>query len=154
MPPIVAMGLRVTGVIAGRYSPHMDISHLDHLVLTVRDMQRSIDFYTQVLGMKQVTFGEGRHALSFGQQKINLHLAGREFEPKAEHPTPGSADLCFVTQVPIAEVVAHSEDQGAAIIEGPVQRTGATHTLLSVYLRDPDRNLIEISNHLTPHEQN
>jgi len=126
----------------------MQIDHLDHLVLTVADIEATVDFYTRVLGMQEVTFGEGRKALAFGQQKINLHQAGREFEPKAERPTPGSADLCFIVATPLDEVVAHLERLGVAIIEGPVQRTGATGPIRSVYVRDPDFNLIELSNRL------
>ncbi len=125
----------------------MNISHLDHLVLTVADLEATIDFYTRVLGMQVVTFGEGRKALAFGNQKINLHQAGREFEPKAERLTPGSADLCFIVATPLAEVIAHLQAQQVAI-EGPVQRTGATGPIRSVYLRDPDQNLIELSNPL------
>ncbi len=126
----------------------MNISHLDHLVLTVADIETSVDFYTRVLGMQAVTFGEGRKALAFGNQKINLHQAGREFEPKAERPTPGSADLCFIVATPLDRVIAHLETQGVSIIEGPVPRTGATGPIRSVYLRDPDQNLIELSNPL------
>ncbi len=128
----------------------MQIDHLDHLVLTVADIETTVDFYTRVLGMQAVTFGEGRKALVFGQQKINLHQAGREFEPKAERPTPGSADLCFIAVTPLAEVIAHLQAQGVAIVEGPVQRTGATGPIRSVYVRDPDFNLIELSNPLEP----
>ena len=128
----------------------MQIDHLDHLVLTVADIETTVDFYTRVLGMQAVTFGEGRKALVFGQQKINLHQAGREFEPKAERPTPGSADLCFIVATPLAEVVAHLQAQGVAIVEGPVQRTGATGPIRSLYVRDPDFNLIELSNSLEP----
>ena len=126
----------------------MNISHLDHLVLTVADIEKTVDFYTRVLGMQLVTFGEGRKALTFGNQKINLHQAGREFEPKAERPTPGSADLCFIVATQLERVIAHLETQGVSIIEGPVQRTGATDPIRSVYLRDPDQNLIELSNPL------
>lgn len=126
----------------------MNIDHLDHLVLTVADLDVTVDFYTRVLGMQVVTFGEGRKALSFGVQKINLHQAGKEFEPKAERPTPGSADLCFIAATPLDEVIAHLETQGVAILEGPVRRTGATQPILSVYVRDPDFNLIELSNPL------
>ncbi len=126
----------------------MNISHLDHLVLTVADIEKTVGFYTRVLGMQLVTFGEGRKALAFGNQKINLHQSGREFEPKAERPTPGSADLCFIVATPLDRVIAHLEAQGVAILEGPVQRTGATGPIRSVYLRDPDQNLIELSNPL------
>ena len=126
----------------------MQIDHLDHMVLTVADIETTVDFYTRVLGMQVVTFGEGRKALAFGNQKINLHQAGREFEPKAERPTPGSADLCFIVATPLDRVIAHLEAQCVAIVEGPVQRTGATGRIRSVYLRDPDQNLIELSNPL------
>lgn len=126
----------------------MKIDSLDHLVLTVADIEASCAFYQRVLGMDVVTFGQGRKALAFGRQKINLHPAGREFEPKAERPTPGSADLCFLTSVPLAEVQAHLASCGVVVSEGPVQRTGAEGPILSVYFRDPDLNLIEVSNRL------
>jgi catechol 2,3-dioxygenase-like lactoylglutathione lyase family enzyme len=124
----------------------IQINNLDHLVLTVADIEVTCAFYSRVLGMTIVTFGGGRKALAFGQQKINLHQAGREFEPKAQHPTPGSADLCFITSVPLADVIAHFRANEVTIIEGPVQRTGATGAILSVYFRDPDGNLIEVAN--------
>ncbi len=126
----------------------MRIHHLDHLVLTVSSIEVTCDFYTRVLGMALVTFGNGRKALQFGAQKINLHEAGKEFEPKAQHPTPGSADLCFVTSLPLQEVLAHVQACGVSIIEGPVRRTGAVGEMESIYLRDPDGNLIEISLYL------
>lgn len=122
------------------------IDHLDHLVLTVANIEATCDFYTRALGMQVETFGQGRKALRFGNQKINLHQAGREFEPKALRPMPGSGDLCFIAATPLEEVVAHLQRLGIAIEEGPVPRTGATGPIRSVYLRDPDRNLIEISN--------
>jgi len=122
------------------------IDRLDHLVLTVSDLQRTIAFYEQVLGMEVVRFGEGRYALHFGRQKINLHERGREFEPKAHTPCPGSADLCFIADTPLDAVIRHLENCGVPIEEGPVERTGATGKIRSVYVRDPDRNLIEISN--------
>lgn len=129
------------------------IDSLDHLVLTVRDIDATVAFYERVLGMTGIRFrtadGGERVALAFGQQKINLHLAGREFEPKAAHPVPGSADLCFLTARPLDDVIAHLKTCDVAILEGPVRRTGATGPLLSVYLRDPDQNLIEISNRVT-----
>ncbi len=131
----------------------MHIDHLDHLVLTVADLDVTVDFYTRVLGMQAVTFGEGRKALSFGVQKINLHQAGKEFEPKAERPMPGSADLCFIVATPLEEVIAHLETQGVTILEGPVRRTGATQPIRSVYVRDPDFNLIELSNPLDEGQQ-
>ena len=119
---------------------------LDHLVLTVSDLSRSLAFYQEVLGMRHELFGEGRHALCFGQQKINLHRLGAEFEPKALRPTPGSADLCLIVSTPLVEVMAHLQRCDVAIEEGPMPRTGATGPLLSVYIRDPDRNLIELAN--------
>lgn len=125
----------------------MQIARIDHLVLTVEDITVSCDFYSRVLGMQVVTFGGGRKALTFGEHKINLHERGREFEPKAAHPTPGSADLCLVTELPIAAVVSHLEANGVAVIEGPVGRTGALGPILSVYFRDPDANLIEVCNY-------
>lgn len=124
----------------------MKIDRIDHFVLTVRDPEATCAFYSRVLGMHPVTFAGGRKALAFGNQKINLHQAGREFEPKAERPVPGSADFCLITSVPLAEVMAHLESCGVAIIEGPVARTGATGPLRSVYFRDPDSNLVEVSN--------
>jgi catechol 2,3-dioxygenase-like lactoylglutathione lyase family enzyme len=128
----------------------MRIDHLDHLVLTVADIDVTCAFFRRVLGMDVIAFGNGsRVALAFGAQKINLHASGREFEPKAHKPTPGSADLCFITAVPLADVVAHLNSESVPIIEGPVRRTGATGPILSVYFRDPDGNLIEVSNQLT-----
>jgi catechol 2,3-dioxygenase-like lactoylglutathione lyase family enzyme len=124
----------------------MLVDSLDHLVLTVRDLKATIDFYTRALGMTEVTFGGGRKALAFGTQKINLHEAGREFEPKADRPTPGSADVCFLTRTPIEDYARHLAALGIAVIEGPVARTGAVGPLWSIYLRDPDLNLIEIAN--------
>ncbi len=124
----------------------MHLDRLDHLVLTVRDLSATVDFYTRVLGMTEVTFGQGRKALQFGNQKINLHEAGREFEPKAKTPVPCSADLCFITATPIADVQAHLAAHGVPVEEGPVPRTGAIGPITSVYVRDPDGNLIEISN--------
>jgi catechol 2,3-dioxygenase-like lactoylglutathione lyase family enzyme len=123
----------------------MQIERLDHLVLTVRDIAATCGFYGRVLGMEVVTFDQERTALAFGQQKINLHQVGKEFEPKAAHPTTGSADLCFVTTLAIDEVLAHLYACGITIIEGPVARTGALGLMISVYLRDPDDNLIEIA---------
>ena len=121
------------------------ISGLDHLVLTVRDPAATARFYVEGLGMRLERFGEGRTALHFGSQKINLHLAGREFEPKAAHPTPGSADLCFLTARPLAEMTERLAALGHPIIEGPVARAGAAGPILSIYARDPDGNLIEIA---------
>ncbi|GAX90122.1 VOC family protein [Effusibacillus lacus] len=125
----------------------MKINRLDHFVLTVADIEMTCKFYSEVLGMEVVIFGNGRRALRFGNQKINLHQVGKEFEPKALHPIPGSADLCFVTETPLQEVIEHVTKYGIIIEEGPVLRTGATGTIHSIYLRDPDQNLIEISNY-------
>lgn len=128
----------------------MKIDSLDHLVLTVKNVEATAAFYSAALGMEVVTFGAGRKALAFGSQKINLHQHTQEFEPKALHPTPGSADVCFITSVSLAEVVAHLASCNIAVVEGPVQRTGATGPILSVYFRDPDMNLIEVSNRIQP----
>jgi len=125
----------------------MEIERIDHLVLTVRDIPATCDFYSRVLGMQVVTFGD-RKALQFGRQKINLHERGKEFEPKALRPTPGSGDLCFITEVPLPQVVDHIRSCGIQIIEGPVRRTGAVGPMESIYIRDPDGNLIEVSNYL------
>lgn len=126
----------------------LHIDRLDHLVLTVADVAATCEFYHRVLGMEVDTFGEGRKALRFGLQKINLHAHGNEFDPKAERPTPGSADLCLITYATMDEILAHLQAQGVTVEEGPVQRTGATGPSLSVYFRDPDRNLIEVSRYL------
>ena len=123
----------------------MKVDSLDHLVLTVADIERARVFYEAVLGMEPVEF-DGRHALRFGAQKINLHQADHTFEPKAGHPLPGSADLCFLTATPIAEVLVHLARCDVPVVEGPVARTGATGKLLSVYVRDHDGNLVEVSN--------
>jgi catechol 2,3-dioxygenase-like lactoylglutathione lyase family enzyme len=124
------------------------VERLDHLVLTVASIDAARDFYVRVLGMTAVSFGAGRTALRFGRQKINLHQQGAEFEPKSAVPTPGSADLCFLTDASAEEVVAHMESTGVTIEEGPVERTGAEGPILSVYIRDPDDNLVEISHRL------
>lgn len=125
----------------------MHVDRLDHLVLTVRSIQATCDFYVRMLGLEVITFGDDRKALQFGQQKINLHETGKEFEPKAEHPTTGSADLCFMTTVPLEDAIAHLQSCGAALMGEPVQRTGAISSLRSIYFRDPDGNLIELSNY-------
>ncbi|MBE9177665.1 VOC family protein [Oculatella sp. LEGE 06141] len=127
----------------------MHIDRLDHLVLTVSNIETTCRFYTQVLGMNVVTFGDDRKALHFGQQKINLHELGNEIDPKAHHPTVGSADLCFITTMPLPEVVTHIQSCGVELETGIVSRTGATGAIRSVYLRDPDGNLLEISNRLS-----
>jgi len=121
------------------------INSLDHLVLTTRDAAACIDFYTRVLGMKLETFGQGRRALRFGEQKINLHDQGTVTDNYAAHPTPGSLDICFLADRPLDEVIAQLRAAGVPIELGPVARTGARFALRSVYVRDPDRNLIEIS---------
>ncbi|HDS1677999.1 VOC family protein [Stenotrophomonas maltophilia] len=123
----------------------MLIDRLDHLVLTVADIERSCDFYQRVLGMQVVRFGAGRTALQFGQQKINLHPASAPLQPHAAQPTPGSADLCLVTGTATADVLAHLRAQAVVVEEGPVPRTGALGPIESVYFRDPDGNLIEVS---------
>ncbi|MCK0151713.1 VOC family protein [Marivita sp. S6314] len=123
----------------------MRIDRLDHLVLTVASIGATTAFYTTVLGMQNVTFQEGRVALKFGAQKINLHQAGAEFEPKAAHPTPGSADLCFIAEGTMSGVLDHLRTLDVPILDGPVPRTGANGPIQSIYLRDPDDNLIEIS---------
>ncbi|MBS4215192.1 VOC family protein [Neobacillus rhizophilus] len=126
----------------------MNIKGLDHLVLTVKDIEVTCEFYSSVMGMEVQTFGEGRKALKFGNQKINLHQSGKEFEPKAIQPTPGSADLCFITDTPIEQIVEYLEKHGITIIQGPIERTGALGSINSVYFRDPDLNLIEVSNYI------
>jgi catechol 2,3-dioxygenase-like lactoylglutathione lyase family enzyme len=123
------------------------IERLDHLVLTVRDIDATCAWYERALRMRVETFGAGRVALLFGSQKINLHRAGYEWEPKADHPLPGSADLCFVTSLPIENVIEHLRSCDVALIEGAVERTGALGPMQSIYLRDPDGNLIELSNY-------
>lgn len=125
----------------------MRIDHLDHFVLTVRDIDATCAFYTRVLGMDARTFGDGRRSLHFGAAKINLHQQGREFDPRAATPVPGSADICLIASTPLGEVIRHLLECGVEIIEGPVQKTGATGPILSVYIRDPDGNLIEVSNY-------
>ena len=126
----------------------MNILRMDHLVLTVRNIDQTCRFYEQILGMSVVTFGAGRKALQFGKQKFNLHQYGQEFEPKADQPTPGAIDLCLISETPIEAVITHLQHNGVTIEEGPVQRTGALGPILSVYFRDPDNNLIEVSNYI------
>jgi catechol 2,3-dioxygenase-like lactoylglutathione lyase family enzyme len=121
------------------------ILRLDHLVLTVADLEATVRFYRDGLGMTPRTFGEGRHALHFGAQKINLHLSGHEFEPKAGRPTPGSADLCFLIEEPLEEVAARLTALDHPVLLGPVPRAGGCGPILSIYVRDPDGNLIELA---------
>ena len=123
----------------------MKIKKIDHLVLTVKDIEASCRFYTTVLTMEEVSFGQGRKAVAFGNQKINFHQHGQELEPRALHPTPGSGDLCFITDDSISDVIEHIQSCGIEIIEGPVARTGAKGPMTSIYIRDPDQNLIEIA---------
>jgi catechol 2,3-dioxygenase-like lactoylglutathione lyase family enzyme len=125
------------------------IDRIDHIVLTAFDLERSVDFYSRVMGMEPITFAGGRRGLAFGRQKINLHQAGKEFEPKALKPVPGSLDLCFITETPLEEVIATLQAAGVAIAAGPVPKTGALGPMSSVYFRDPDGNLIEVSNYPT-----
>ena len=127
----------------------MRIDRLDHLVLTVASIEATVEFYTRVLRMEVMTFGPGRTALTFGASKINLHEAGKEFEPKALRPTPGSADVCLIVDNSIAEVLVELATAGVPVEEGPVERTGATGPIVSCYLRDPDQNLIELSNYIS-----
>ena len=125
----------------------LTIDRIDHIVLTVADVDATVAFYTRVLGMTDVTFGAGRRALAFGTQKINLHAAGREYVPHARRPAAGSADFCLITRTPIADAMAHVRACGVEIEEGPVTRTGATGPIASFYFRDPDGNLVEVSNY-------
>lgn len=123
----------------------MRVFRLDHLVLTVASISASTEFYVKLLGMQTVTFGGGRTALAFGEQKINLHAVGSDIHPRANAPAPGSADLCFVLEGDLDDFAAHAQRCGVQIIEGPVKRTGALGPITSVYLRDPDKNLVEVS---------
>jgi len=128
----------------------MKIDSIDHVVFTVKDMSATCEFYSKVLGMEIVTFGEGRKALAFGSQKINLQQLGRESTLIAEKPTPGSADICFITSVPLSEVIAHLNSCGVRLIGGPVERNGARGLMMSVYFRDPDLHLVQVSNYASP----
>ena len=123
----------------------MEITHLDHIVLTVQNLKKTVQFYCDVLGMEREDFGNGRVALKYGNQKINLHQVGNEFEPKAANPTPGSSDLCFITTTELKDAMKQVRDKGVPIIERPVSRIGATGPIESFYIRDPDKNLIEVS---------
>lgn len=125
----------------------MKIERIDHLVLTVKNIERTIQFYTEILGMKVIVFGAGRKALTFGNQKINLHEKAKEFEPKANLPTCGSGDLCLITSTKIEDVKTELVAKEIEIVEGIVERTGAIGKIRSIYIRDPDGNLIELSNY-------
>ena len=128
----------------------IDIDRIDHIVMTVKSIDATCTFYERVLGMRRVTFAGGRYALAFGRQKLNLHEAGREFQPNAHVAAPGTLDLCLITTTPLADVIEHLAGCDVAIIDGPVSKTGATGPIRSVYFRDPDHNLIEVSNYLVP----
>ena len=127
--------------------PKINIKSIDHIVITCSDIEKTIAFYTFTLGMKVHCFGNNRYALRFGDQKINLHQAGKELEPKAKLPTPGSVDICFITELPITEVKEYLESSGINILVGPVEKAGALGKIDSIYIHDPDKNLIEISNY-------
>ena len=126
----------------------MDIKSLDHLVLTVINIDKSISFYCDLLGMEHIRFGDNRHALRFGSQKINLHQADNIYQPAAINPSAGSGDLCFIVNTPVEQIITELNDADIKIIEGPVERTGACGKILSVYIRDPDQNLVELSNRI------
>jgi len=128
------------------YMQNIRVSHIDHIVLTVRNIEETLKFYNSVLGMEIITFGDGRKALKFGIHKINLYDSGNKLTPKATSPVPGSADICFISHVPISRVVQELKNKNVEIIEGPVEKTGAAGKIISVYFRDPDGNLIELSN--------
>ena len=129
----------------------MLVSHIDHIVLTVQDIDVTVEFYKSVLGMQVEIFKENRMALKFGNQKINLHQYGYEFEPKANQPVPGSEDLCFIIESNFDLAMDHVQACGISILEGPVERTGATGSITSFYFRDPDKNLIEIATYDNKH---
>ena len=124
----------------------MEVNKIDHVVLTVQDIDETLAFYQKVLGMERVVCGEGRVALKFGNHKLNLHESGNEYEPKAMQPVPGSVDLCLITPTPLNEAIQHIESCGVVIIHGPVNRTGACGSLMSIYFRDPSGDLIEVAN--------
>ncbi len=126
----------------------MTIDRIDHVVMTVRNVPDTCAFYSRVLGMSVVTFADDRKALAFGRQKINLHQAGWEFQPKADAAAPGTMDICLITSVPLGDVARHLQTCGVEIIEGPIGKTGAVGAIRSVYFRDPDSNLIEVSNYV------
>ena len=124
----------------------MELESIDHLVLTVADLDATIAFYTEVLGMHEITFAGGRKGLAFGDNKINLHVHGHDFEPHARAPTPGSADFCLLTETPLRDVMRHLAERGVDLVAGPVDKVGAVRPLRSVYIRDPDGNLVELAN--------
>lgn len=126
----------------------MKVDRIDHIVLTVHDIEVTCEFYSRVFGMQVLIFENGRKALLFREQKINLHEVGKEFQPKALTPTPGSGDICFITDIPLEQVIDHIRSCSVEIVDGPVGRTGAIGPIKSIYVRDPDGNLIEISNYL------
>jgi catechol 2,3-dioxygenase-like lactoylglutathione lyase family enzyme len=126
----------------------MKVNRIDHLVLTTSDIEQTINFYTTILGMELISVEGGRKSLRFGTQKINLHEAGQEISPHARHPLPGSTDLCFITETSIQQVVEHLHSSGITLLKGPTKRIGATGPLFSIYIQDPDGNLLELSNHL------
>lgn len=126
----------------------MNITQLDHLVLTVKNIKATCNFYSNILGMELIEFGDNRKALKFGNQKFNLHEVGKEFEPKADKPTSGAIDFCLISDTPLEEIISHLRKYNISIEEGPIERTGATGAIISLYIRDPDKNLIEISNHI------
>jgi catechol 2,3-dioxygenase-like lactoylglutathione lyase family enzyme len=126
----------------------LQVNRIDHLVLTVKDIATTVDFYTTVLGMNTLIFGENRIALTFGDQKINLHQLGNEFEPKAGNVNAGSADICFIIDQPVQQAIEHLNACDVKVLQGPVSRTGATGEIVSIYFRDPDDNLIEVSNYV------
>jgi catechol 2,3-dioxygenase-like lactoylglutathione lyase family enzyme len=147
---IILFNPQKTSVAIKKKTCPFQISHMDHLVLTVQSIPETLNFYTTLLGMEEILFGSGRKALAFGNQKFNLHQIGmcKEYEPKAIQPVPGAIDICLITTTPVAEVLQHIKSCGVAIEEGPVRRTGAKGPILSIYFRDPDGNLIEVSNYL------
>ncbi len=124
----------------------MKVHSIDHIVMTVKSIEKSCKFYQECLGLEIITFQNDRKALKCGNQKINLHEIGHEFDPKAKNASKGTVDICLIVENPIAEIVKDFEKKGVEIIEGPIKRTGATHKLLSIYVFDPDGNLIELSN--------
>ena len=126
----------------------ISMTNIDHIVLTVKDVQRTCAFYTDVLGMEVIEFGNGRRALRFGRQKINLHEYGKELEPKASNAAPGTADICLITETPLSVFIRHLKRKGIDIIEGPIERTGAVGKIESIYIRDPDGNLVEVANYI------